>query len=304
MKKLIEVRIDDQAGAGHNSPDRMVALRASRQPAAQAKPVNPEEAGEPRHWRSPEDILRACERFGHRRRFNRVILRAWFQVTPARSQKSTVTNYPQAWLDEYRDRKLHALDPILRHATQTGAPFGWNEALPQTPGERRFLLRMEFFGLKHGITVPLHGAGGELFALSFSGRELPDNQDERWSLFADTYRFLSEALPDLRRVLVRTPVNPSPKPLTRAQKEVFVYLMRGKTLKDIARCLNLHIRAVEDRVARACQSLEASSRAQALARALSSGQIRLFDEDEDSEELWHAREQVRASDQVQSPSRL
>ena len=247
---------------------------------------------DPFRWKSPEDILRATEQFARERGFDRVLLRAWFQVTPARSQRSSITNYPQEWLDEYRDRNLQSLDPILRHAVRTGTPFGWEEVEVATPGERRLLGRAASFGLKHGLTVPLHGAGGELFALSLSGREPPSEREARWRLFSEVYRFLSEAIEHLRRVLITVPREVPSRPLTRAQREVFVYLMRGKSLKDIARCLDLHIRAVEDRVARACQSLQAQSRTQALARALSSAQIPLFEQHmaEDAEESWHVRE--------------
>lgn len=249
-------------------------------------------AGPVTQWRTPDDLLLSLEHFAQARGFNRVLLRAWFQVSPAHAQRSTVTNYPDEWLSEYRSRKLHTLDPILRHATLCGTPFGWEEVSSQTPGERRFLSRAADFGLRHGMTVPLHGAGGELFALSFAGRMPPQDLDKRWDLFAEVYRFLSESLPRMREILSHPTESPVQRPLTRAQREVFIHLMNGKSLKDIARCLNLHIRAVEDRVARACQSLQAKSRTQALARALNSAQIRLHDDDVDDQgnELWHARE--------------
>ena len=293
MSKKLSIALDHQAGSARPN------LSSTR--PAQARTITAQEDSAttkgsvisgPERWKSADDILRSAEIFSQQHGFKRVLLQAWFQVTPARAQRASITNYPQDWLDEYRARKLQKLDPILRHATQCGTPFGWEEVQTATPGERRFLSQAATIGLGQGITVPVHGAGGELFSFSLGGRQAPDNADQRWQLFSEVYRFLSEAIPHLRRVLISSTQEVPARPLTCAQREVFVHLMHGKSLKDIARCLGLHIRAVEDRVARACQSLHAQSRTQALARALNSAQIRLFDEegDEDSEELWHIRE--------------
>ncbi len=190
--------------------------------------------------------------------------------------RAALSTYPKEWLHKYDERKYILLDPAVRQVLQSAIPFCWDELETRSRREQGFLRDAKEHGLGEGMTIPIHWIGGELFVLSLSGAPVPVESSSRWQQYSKAYEFLCTNVSNLREILLSGYERDPVVPLTSAQREVLEMLMQGNTAKGIARSLGIHVRAVEDRLARACGRLNANSRAQAMVRALTSGQITMF----------------------------
>lgn len=84
------------------------------------------------------------------------------------------SNYATAWIDKYTATKLHHIDPTVAHCISKSTPLIWSPDL--FSGRRQLELYEEAsgYGVKSGITLPIHGANGELGILCFVSDRSPD----------------------------------------------------------------------------------------------------------------------------------
>lgn len=79
-----------------------------------------------------------------------------------------VGNYPAAWREHYDRAGYARVDPTVSHCTQSVLPIFWEPSIYQTRKQHEFFEEASAAGLVYGLTMPLHGARGELGALSLS----------------------------------------------------------------------------------------------------------------------------------------
>lgn len=77
-----------------------------------------------------------------------------------------VGNYPAAWREHYDRAGYARVDPTVSHCTQSVLPIFWEPSIYQTRKQHEFFEEASAAGLVYGLTMPLHGARGELGALS------------------------------------------------------------------------------------------------------------------------------------------
>lgn len=186
--------------------------------------------------------------------------------------RAEFSNYSRMWIDRYRRCSYTKIDPVLEQSRDASLPFTWDSFDRNDVEIRRYLEDAAFHGLVDGFTVPLHCANGEAAHLTLAGAALTSDIEERWAMFASTYRFQSTAFAYLRPLLLRLPGPPS-MTLTEKQRQILYLLMQGMGVKSIARTLGLHARTVDDGLRRACVRLGVTSREQAIVRALATRQI-------------------------------
>ncbi len=77
--------------------------------------------------------------------------------------------YPAGWVPHYFERGHHAHDPVLAHCTGHNVPVQWQH-LPTAAGSPGRLMMEEAadFGLRAGVTMPVHSPHGELGVLSLA----------------------------------------------------------------------------------------------------------------------------------------
>ncbi|TDU30692.1 regulatory LuxR family protein [Panacagrimonas perspica] len=182
------------------------------------------------------------------------------------------SNLSRMWVDRYRRCNYAKIDPVLALLDDANEPFAWDAIDRQNIEVRRYLEDAAFHGLVDGFTVPLHCSNGESAHLTLAGAALTTDIEERWAMYAATYRFQWTAFSSLRPLLLRLPGPPSTT-LTDKQRQILVLLMQGMGVKSIARTLGLHARTVDDGLRRACLRLGVTSREQAIVRALATRQI-------------------------------
>jgi LuxR family quorum-sensing system transcriptional regulator ExpR len=80
-----------------------------------------------------------------------------------------VTNYPDEWVTQYREKGLQYTDPVVITALNKLTPFPWDETLLSHTDFNfgKLFNQASQFGLINGYTFPLHDYNNNLVTLSF-----------------------------------------------------------------------------------------------------------------------------------------
>jgi DNA-binding CsgD family transcriptional regulator len=185
-----------------------------------------------------------------------------------------VTNYPAEWLQIYDSSDYIHIDPVAARLMRSSTPFAWDELHPGG-GARvaAFWKRAEHYALRHGYTIPLHGPRGQRAAFALSGLRQPLPQDQREDRFARAWMFSVHLLEDMLREYERQEHIPADGRLTPQQKEALALVAQGLSVRAIADALARHPRTVEYHLHGALRRLGATSREQAIVRAMLVGEI-------------------------------
>jgi LuxR family quorum-sensing transcriptional regulator LasR len=183
------------------------------------------------------------------------------------------SNYSLEWRSHYLSARLYEVDPTVTHCRQSVLPLVWQ---PETFTQNRQIELYEEasgFGIRAGVTFPMHGFNGETGLISFATDARPGNQfTERLthymadlSLVRD-YAFAS-ALPLLHG---RTAAEPVPH-LTKRELEVMKWMMAGKSSWEISRITDCAEATVNFHISNIRQKFNVNTRQQALVKAISLG---------------------------------
>ncbi|MER8634237.1 autoinducer binding domain-containing protein [Mesorhizobium opportunistum] len=88
-----------------------------------------------------------------------------------RRDSPIMLNYPDGWQERYLKMGYGRIDPIVKKSRTGAGAFRWSEVYKDastTENERRVLDEAAMFGLRSGITVPLHRPAGSFRIMSFA----------------------------------------------------------------------------------------------------------------------------------------
>lgn len=185
------------------------------------------------------------------------------------------TNYPAEWAEHYRANGYMNIDPVAQEGMRSPLPFLWRNALALPrygAAAQRVFDEAAEFGLRDGLTVPIHAAGGiGMMSMAVDDGALLGSgaAAERHALHLMALHFHMAC----DRALVAENAPPMPN-LTPREREVLLWAARGKTGWEIGQILNLTARTVTYHVENARSKLGAASRAQAVVMAMTLGLIR------------------------------
>ena len=198
-------------------------------------------------------------------------------VRPDRPPKGAIFmhNYLTRWVDYYNRERLYMRDPVFLIGRNLALPFSW--------ADPRFLALMESdqlaimqaaaeHGLKHGVTIPLHGPGRYSASCSLIADDA-DIDPDRVFLVQRYAQYAYEA--------ARTLVGPAEgRPrivLPRRERECLALVGLGKDDETIAQILGLQRDTVRTYIESAKQRLGVTKRSHAVAYAIYAHAINLED---------------------------
>ena len=88
-----------------------------------------------------------------------------------------ITTYPGAWEHRYLDRAYQRIDPVVARAFSSHAPFHWGTHDTLGGLSKKQLQIFDegaTFGLRCGLTVPIHDGFGRMSAITFASQEKPE----------------------------------------------------------------------------------------------------------------------------------
>ena len=185
------------------------------------------------------------------------------------------SNYAPEWRDTYDRNRLAYCDPTVAHCISRNTSLLWSPDIFSSKEQKQMYEAASAYGLRSGVTLPIHGPKGELGILCF----VNDRQPGR------PFRHdLDHILPDLsllRDIVCDTGVGfcttpdihiPTPK-LTARELECLKGTAAGKTTWEISRILRCSQSVVNFHITNLRDKLGAGSRRDAVVKSLRLGLI-------------------------------
>lgn len=166
------------------------------------------------------------------------------------------------------------MDPVLKFCRQHVIPIQWHELPQQANSEsEQFMNEAAEFGLKNGISMPIHSPQGELGVFSLAlDRRLVAAQDVTQHAMPYVQLLASHLHEAVRRVFeLASPVGKLQ--LTTREQECLRWIADGKTSWEIGQLLGMSERTVNFHLNNAMVKLDVCNRQHAVAKAVLQGLV-------------------------------
>lgn len=182
------------------------------------------------------------------------------------------SNYSDQWRSNYDRKQLLNIDPTVAHCVTRSTPLIWEPAIFANKKQKEMYEEASSYGLRSGITLPYHGANGELGILCFVNDAKPGKHFQRDVLhympalsmmrdfaFEASLRFIKPANHELR-----------PK-LTSRELECLKWCAAGKSSWEIAKIFCCSAGAVNFHFGNLRKKFQATTRRQVVVKAIQCG---------------------------------
>jgi LuxR family quorum-sensing transcriptional regulator LasR len=185
------------------------------------------------------------------------------------------SNYSSDWLNKYTADKLHHFDPTFLHCLSKSTPLIWSPDIFSGHRQKEMYEEASGYGIRSGVTLPIHGASGELGIVCFVSDTKPDkhfHNDANRNLpelccFRD---FILESSLKFMKPSggVETPIS-----VTRRELECLKWCAAGKSSWEIGQILHCAEPTVNFHFNNIRRKFNTNSRQQAVVRAIKLGLI-------------------------------
>ena len=185
------------------------------------------------------------------------------------------SSYSSRWRDTYDSEKLHYVDPTVGHCLSTNLPLVWAPSIFSTTRQKQLYEEACGYGIRSGVTFPIHGPNGEFGVVSFvsdvcagrkflreTGHFLSSLALIRDYAFESSLRFANPA--NARR---------NATPLTPREMECLKWAAIGKTAWEIAKILRCSEPTINFHMGNIRNKFGVSTRQQAVVKAIRLGLI-------------------------------
>ncbi|WP_245442680.1 LuxR family transcriptional regulator [Mesorhizobium hawassense] len=195
-------------------------------------------------------------------------------LKPVRGDPAVMLNYPDGWREHYLEMGYDKIDPTIKRGRRRIEAFRWSEVYNDestTEDERRVLDEAAAFGLRSGVSVPLHGPDGSFAIMNFAQArdgEFPNRTITYLQLAA--LHFHLRVAEFANAAGIESTSNLSPR-----EKECILWTAKGKSSWEIGKILGLSINTVNFHIKNVMRKMDANSRITAAIEVLKRGMIEL-----------------------------
>jgi LuxR family quorum-sensing transcriptional regulator LasR len=194
----------------------------------------------------------------------------------------TLSNFPTAYRNRYRQERYCRNDPVVRHCINSllPRPVG-RDALDQWPDcgrslsavQRRIVDEAAECGMKVGVTIPLRSLGRfPLAGISLSNAMHPVEFGRLMTEYGQLAHLAVLYAHTHMQMLLQTPGDEDPAVvLTSRERECLLWVSRGLSSKKAGEQMGLSARTVDFHVANAMDKFGVATRGQAVLRAVTLG---------------------------------
>lgn len=205
----------------------------------------------------------------------------------ADSSPLLASNYPDEYVSRYLNERYFEIDPVLQLARDSLTPIAFKDiedSAQLSERQKELMAARRNAGLYRELCCPVHGAGGQVFAVCFA-RDGPEEWDRAYFsalqvlamhfYYAFYRRIQASSKPAARTGLaestaVATIETPS---LTQRERECLLWTARGKSASTISVILGLSENTINFYVKNAMKKLGTTNRVIAVVLAVRSGLI-------------------------------
>jgi len=187
-----------------------------------------------------------------------------------------IGSYPEDWTEHYVIRDYVNIDPVMAAATATTSPFTWQELYASHPSESRPRLMLDEageFGLRNGMTIPVHGPARAFATFNVATSVGPVETEELWKVHKFDLHLV--ALNSHEKIIKTAfaETKRSPTHLSPRERECLLWTARGKTAWEISVVLSLSQDTVLHYLRSANEKLGVYSKTHAVVKAIITGLI-------------------------------
>ena len=190
------------------------------------------------------------------------------------------SNFPDDWRERYDINGYIAIDPTVKHCWTESRSIIWQK-ISFSDGKTGELERMVMeeafeYGLRSGISVPVHGSGAEGSMLSLASSEKNASYEHHHE---SGLQIVVHAMHEATKMIITrdgTETVPIMDNLSPREIECLSWTARGKTSWDISRILEVSENTVAFHMRNAIKKLEVTNRSQAVAKAIAHSKITPF----------------------------
>lgn len=182
-----------------------------------------------------------------------------------------LANYQQDWLDYYFSQGFDKIDPVISYCYQKQGSFTWSElaqGMNLSPIQKKCLYGGIEAGLNAGICAPVWGPH-RFAGIGLASSEKKDNFDGKIDLitaYCNHFYIVFKKLHQKEK-------NDNKIVLSSREREVLLWMSKGKTYDEIGTILSVSEHTVIYHVRNIFRKLHANDRTLAVAKALSFGLI-------------------------------
>ncbi|WP_244571527.1 LuxR family transcriptional regulator [Mesorhizobium carmichaelinearum] len=185
---------------------------------------------------------------------------------------AVMLNYADEWQKRYFEMGYDRIAPILKTCRKRAGAFRWSEVYDDastTENERRVFNEAATFGLRSGISVPLHGPHASFAIMSFA-------QPWACELQNRTITYLQLAALEFHLKISKSTGHSDLKKapqLTVRENECILWVARGKSSWEIGEILGISLNTVNFHIKNVMRKLDSANRRAAAVKALNFGII-------------------------------
>jgi LuxR family transcriptional activator of bioluminescence operon len=185
-----------------------------------------------------------------------------------------ISGYPEQWVDHYFEQSFNSIDPVILYCAQHIIPIQWkNLTTSDENGRMRVMNEARDFGLKTGISMPIHSPHGELGVLSLALNHDGNEAGEITTRAMPYVQLIAGHLHEAVRRVSGLVNKVGEYELTAREKECLRWAADGKTSWEIAAVLSTSERTVNFHLNNAMVKLDVNNRQHAVAKAVLLGLI-------------------------------
>ncbi|MGX5829342.1 helix-turn-helix transcriptional regulator [Mesorhizobium sp. 43Arga] len=195
-------------------------------------------------------------------------------LTPVRGDPAVMLNYPDGWRERYLEMGYDKIDPTIKRGRRRIEAFRWSEVYNDestTEDERRIFDEAATFGLRSGISVPLHGPEGSFAIMNFAQAwdgEFPNRTITYLQLAASHFHLRVAEFADATGI--ESFSNLSPR-----EKECILWTVKGKSSWEIGKILGISVNTVNFHIKNVMKKMDANSRITAAMEVVRRGIVEL-----------------------------
>lgn len=201
--------------------------------------------------------------------FSRIL----FGVVPSKTEPLETafikSNYPQEWRAIYDKLKFHYIDPVVLHCIDSALPLIWTGRTFKGRVQSEFYEQACSYGLRAGITYPVHGMLGEFGMISFASSDpLGEAYGRQYETLAELSLISDYVLESSKKFQQPHGALAGAIRLTRRELECLKWIMVGKSSWEISKILYCSEATVNFHVANLKKKFNVQTRQQVVVKAI------------------------------------
>lgn len=189
------------------------------------------------------------------------------------------TTVPKAWREHYRAHEFFRRDPAIAACRRQVTPVHWDSLLfgdGHAPSETRVIHEAKEFGLRQGISIPVHGPRGKLAIFSISSDQ--SEGEFKGSVDANLHSLHLMSIhyhASIHQNIFDKDLPEEEVELTPREIECMRWTAQGKSSWEVSVILSITERTVNFHLGNAMRKMNVYNKTHAVAKMLSMGMAQL-----------------------------